>query len=46
MPWVLRIGLIFVALIAVTVTVLLVTVDLQPPTQRIEKIIPNERFQR
>jgi hypothetical protein len=46
MSWFLRIGLIFVALIAVTGAVLLITVDLQPPTQRIEKIIPIERFQR
>jgi hypothetical protein len=46
MSWFLRIGLIFAALIAVTGIVLLATVDLQPPTQRIEKIIPNDRFQR
>ena len=40
------IGLMFAALIVVTGIVLLATVDLQPPTQRIEKIIPNDRFQR
>ncbi len=46
MSWVIRIGLILVALIVVTGIVLLATIDLQPPTQRIEKIIPNDRFQR
>ena len=40
------IGLMFAALIVITGIVLLATVDLQPPTQRIEKIIPNDRFQR
>lgn len=46
MSWLLRIGLIIAALIVVTGIVLLATVDLQPPTQRIEKTIPNDRFQR
>jgi uncharacterized membrane protein len=46
MSWFLRIGLMFAALIVITGIVLLATVDLQPPTQRIEKIIPNDRFQR
>lgn len=46
MSWFLRIGLAFAVLIVITGIVLLATVDLQPPTQRIEKIIPNDRFQR
>ena len=46
MSWLVRIGLMLAALIVVTGVVLLATVDLQPPTQRIEKIIPNDRFQR
>lgn len=46
MSWLLRIGLIIAALVVVTGLVLLSTADLQPPTQRIEKTIPNDRFQR
>lgn len=46
MSWLLRIGLILAALIVVTGIVLLLTADPQPPTQRIEKTIPNDRFQR
>jgi hypothetical protein len=45
MSLLLRIGLILTALIVVSGIVLLTTVDLQPPTQRIEKTIPNDRFQ-
>jgi hypothetical protein len=46
MSWLVRIGLMLAALIVVAGVVLLATVDLQPPTQRIEKTIPNDRFQR
>ncbi|MGZ9021471.1 MAG: hypothetical protein ACXW3S_16300 [Rhodoplanes sp.] len=46
MSWLVRIGLMLAALIVVVGVVLLATVDLQPPTQRIEKTIPNDRFQR
>jgi hypothetical protein len=46
MSTLLRIALILAALIIVGGVVLLATVDLQPPTQRIEKTIPNDRFQR
>ena len=46
MSWLVRIGLMLAALIVVAGVVLLATVDLQPPTQRIEKIIPNDRLQR
>jgi hypothetical protein len=42
----LRIVVALVLLLVVTGVVLLVAVDLQPPTERIEKIIPNDRFQR
>jgi hypothetical protein len=42
----LRILLVLFALIVVGGAVLLATVDLQPPTQHIEKTIPNDRFQR
>jgi hypothetical protein len=45
MSLLLRIGLILTALIVVSGIVLLSTIDLQPPTQRIEKTIPNDRFQ-
>lgn len=46
MSWFIRISLVFAVLIIVTGVVLLAMIDLQPPTQRIEKVIPNERFQR
>ena len=46
MSWLVRIGLMLAALIVVAGVVLLATVDLQPPIQRIEKIIPNDRLQR
>ena len=46
MSWLVRIGLMLAAMIVVAGVVLLATVDLQPPTQRIEKTIPNDRFQR
>ena len=46
MSLLLRIVLVLAALIIVGGVVLLATIDLQPPTQRIEKTIPNERFQR
>jgi hypothetical protein len=46
MSWLLRIALVLTALIIVGGVVLLATVDLQPPTQRIEKTIPNDRFRR
>jgi hypothetical protein len=46
MSMLLRIVLILAALIIVGGVVLLATVDLQPPTQHIEKTIPNDRFQR
>ena len=46
MSWLVRIGLMLAALIVVAGVVLLATVDLQPPTQRIEKTIPNDRLQR
>jgi hypothetical protein len=41
----LRIVLAVVLLVLIVGVVLLATVDLQPPMQRIEKTIPNERFQ-
>lgn len=46
MSTLLRIVLILAALIIVGGVVLLATLDLQPPTQRIEKTIPNDRFLR
>ena len=46
MSWLVRIGLMLAALIVVAGVVLLATADPQPPTQRIEKTIPNDRFQR
>jgi hypothetical protein len=46
MSLLLRIVLVLAALIIVGGVVLLATIDVQPPTQRIEKTIPNERFQR
>jgi hypothetical protein len=46
MSTLLRVALILAALIIVGGVVLLATLDLQPPTQRIEKTIPNDRFQR
>jgi hypothetical protein len=42
----LRIVLVIIVLIVVVGVVLLTTVDLQPPTQRIEKTIPLDRFGR
>lgn len=42
----LRIVVVLGLLIIVGGFVLLGTMDLQPPTQRIEKLIPNDRFQR
>ena len=42
----LRIVVVLALLIIVGGFVLLATMDLQPPTQRIEKLIPNDRFQR
>lgn len=42
----LRIILVLGLLIIVGGFVLLATMDLQPPTQRIEKPIPNDRLQR
>jgi hypothetical protein len=42
----LRIVLVLGVLIIIGGFVLLATMDLQPPTQRIEKLIPNDRFQR
>jgi hypothetical protein len=42
----LRIVAALAVLIVVAGIVLLATMDLQPPTQRIEKTIPNDRFQR
>lgn len=42
----LRLVLALVVLVVLVGGVLLLTVDLQPPTQRIEKIIPNDRFQK
>ena len=42
----LRVVIILGLLIVVGGFVLLATMDLQPPTQRIEKTIPNDRFQR
>jgi len=42
----LRIVIVLAVLIVVGGIVLLATVDLQPPTQRIEKIIPNDRLPR
>ena len=46
MNWPLRIVLVIVVLIVAGGIVLLTTVDLQPPTQRIEKVIPLDRFGR
>jgi len=46
MSTLLRIALVLAALIIVGGVVLLATLDLQPPTQRIEKEIPNDRLQR
>jgi hypothetical protein len=46
MSMLLRILLVLFALIIVGGVVLLATVDLQPPTQHIEKTLPNDRFQR
>jgi hypothetical protein len=46
MSLLLRIVLVLAALIIVGGVVLLATIDVRPPTQRIEKTIPNERFQR
>ena len=42
----LRIVVVVGVLILIGGFVLLATMDLQPPTQRIEKSIPNDRFQR
>jgi hypothetical protein len=42
----LRIVVVLGLLILIGGVVLLATMDLQPPTQRIEKSIPNDRFQR
>jgi len=42
----LRIVIVVGVLILIGGFVLLATTDLQPPTQRIEKSIPNDRFQR
>ena len=42
----LRIVIVVGVLILIGGFVLLATMDLQPPTQRIEKSIPNDRFQR
>jgi hypothetical protein len=42
----LRIIVVLGLLILIGGVVLLATMDLQPPTQRIEKSIPNDRFQR
>lgn len=46
MSTLLRLSLIIAVLIIVGGIALLAMVDLQPPTQRIERTIPNERFQR
>lgn len=42
----LRIVVVVGVLLLIGGFVLLGTMDLQPPTQRIEKSIPNDRFQR
>lgn len=41
----LRIVLVLALLAIIAGAVLLVTADQQPPTKRIERIIPNDRFQ-
>lgn len=46
MNWPLRIILVIVVLIIVGGVLLLTMVDLQPPTQHIEKTIPLDRFGR
>jgi hypothetical protein len=42
----LRVVVILFVLLLVGGAVLLATMDLQPPTQRVVKTLPNDRFQR
>ncbi|MBK8174608.1 MAG: hypothetical protein IPK66_04780 [Rhodospirillales bacterium] len=44
MSSILRIAIIAVVVLLVAGVALLATVDLQPPTHHIEKVLPNEQF--